>query len=213
MENIDKLKEIWQEDNKNAKEYYNDNKENITKKAKKQSNNIISKVKKNLIKEYIIGILSIPLIILWLIMYDFNSFSLVKKISIVLYIAAVFFAYLCISVPFLKQLKKTNLIDNVVESINLRIDILSKFLRKVKIYSYVSLPLVIILIVYVQPVPNFETWFWIHYIIAGFGIIFAFIMFYVIYVIGVSLYNSFYGNYLKYLKSIRDELVQEVDTI
>ncbi len=216
MENIDELKKIWQEDDKNAKKYYDENKENILNKAKQQSNDIISKVRRNIKKDYIINILAIPIFVFWLKMEGFTSFTLIKQLNIIFFIILYVAIYLYSIILLQKHLKKGDLIENVMDSINFRIDILSKFFKRVKILYYASFPWALMLVIYMKPVSNspfFEGWTAVHYAFVGFVIFLGLAFFYLLHVVSWAIYNSFYGNYLKYLKSIKEKLLQEVDII
>ncbi len=216
MENIDKLKEIWQEDNKNAEKYYNDNKEEILNKAQQKANDIISKVKRNIRKDYIINIVAIPIIVFWLKTEGFSSFTLIKQINIIFLIGAMLGVYLYWTILLQKQLKKGDLIGNVMDSINFRINVLSKFIKRAKILSYVSYLVVVILVIYIKPYPItsiFEGWTAINYILYGFVILLMLAFLYVVHVVSMAIYDSFYGNHLKYLKSLRDELVREISDV
>ncbi len=214
MENLDKLQEVWQADDKNAEKYYKDNKDDILKKARQKSNDVISKVRRNLIKDYIISFLALAVLILWIKMKEFTSFSAVKQIGIIIFVTLIVVIYVYLRIMVWKKLKKVDVIENLVKATNHRIDILSKFLKTDKIASYTTFFLGIAFGVFINfsaGTENVAEWNEVNYFISALLTIFFVIVLYLAYSGSKSFYKNFYGIHLKSLKSIRDELIKYVD--
>ncbi len=125
------LKNIWNKSGKEADSYFRKIEPELEKKAHSSSKDVMAKVKRNLNAEII-------LTIIFLIALPFIWKEILEpiKLSILLILVAFSFAFYF---RFIGKLRKVR-DENVMDSLKDKIDLLSSFIRRLKIFVYILTP-------------------------------------------------------------------------
>lgn len=193
--NDNELMDWWNQDKANEQAIWERKKEQLQTIANSKSNDIFKRIERNIILESLVSVVLLALLS-YVFYREFNQLWFAVALAVIVAFGFVIYGKYLYQIKSIQEVK-------VVDSLNLKINILKKYIYQLKLYNYVFTPIGFVIGLLVK-VPEdelaLEAWFWL----IGISVP---ILGFVLWLMGKYIYKM-YGRHLESIQAIYTDLTQ-----